>query len=244
MSPSLQGCLLAALLAAGCAGPEPQPVRAQPAPASRPVEAGPRTRPSEQGPSYVRLGPKAISALEAGIGKQIPLSLVARDLKGGQRTLASLLRERRALIVVFTCTGCPVTRAYAPLLEGLARSWRKAGAAVLAIDPALPDSEVRLRPWVTQQGWTFPVARDPDYAWSDALGARGTADAFLLDATGKLRYRGPIDDRIGINYQLKKPRREHLSEALRALLAGKTFAQPAWSAPGCRLTRIRLEEED
>ena len=215
-----------------CAGRASQ---AEPKPSESP--------PAERGPSYVNKGPEALDPAEVGIGAIVPDAQFV-DLDGEVGSLRALASRAQATVVLFTGLGCPVTKAYAPGLEALTRPWRKRGVKVLVVSPAILDTPAKLRAWGNRHGWTFRVALDRAFAVTAALGGRRTADAFLLDREAKLRYRGPIDDQYGINLRLPQPRHHLLSDALEALLAGEEIATPALEAPGCKITRVQLSEED
>lgn len=193
-------------------------------------------------PAYVKRGPRALEPGAVGIGDVVAdASFVDLDGQGG--SLRALCAEAPATVVLFTGLGCPVTKAYAPRLEALTKPWRAEGLNVLVVSPAVLDEPGALRAWGDRQGWTFRLARDEGFALTDALGGRRTADAFLLDREGCLRYRGPIDDQYGINLRLPAPRVRYLEQALRALLAGEPIEEPAFEAPGCRISRVSLEGE-
>ena len=59
--------------------------------------------------------------------------------------------------------------------------------------------------------------------------------AIVLDAARTVVYRGAVDDQYGLGYALDAPRSAYLRAALADLLAGKTPAVSATTAPGCEL---------
>lgn len=216
---------------------------AAPEPVDAPQPSGTPKAESEAGPSYVNKGPERLDPAESGIGALVPDAQFV-DLAGGVDSLRALAGRAQATVVLFTGLGCPVTKAYAPTLEAKTRPWRKRGLKVLVVSPAILDTPAGLRAWGKRHGWTFRVALDRGFAVTAALGGRRTADAFLLDREGRLRYRGPIDDQYGINLRLPEPRNHLLNDAINALLAGDEIAAPALEAPGCKITRVELEEDE
>lgn len=120
---------------------------------------------------------------------------------------ADPLRDHKALVVMLDDPTCPVVKRYGPARERLQRDYAARGVAFLYISPD---------------------AAGP-------LGARTSADTFVLDAARTLVYRGPIDDQYGIGYQRDAPRESYLADALEDLLAGRPVARPALWAPGCVL---------
>ncbi|MGE0710564.1 MAG: redoxin domain-containing protein [Planctomycetota bacterium] len=227
---------------APAAAAEGDSCREAPAAAAAPAaqgEGGQATAP-QAGPAYVTRAATPLDPAACKVG-QVIADAAFVDLSGRTGHLRALCAAAPATVVVFTALDCPVTKNYAPLLEERTRAWRARGATVLAVDPSALDEAGALRAWAEQQGWSFPVTRDPEFALTEALGARRTADAFLLDREGRLRYRGPLDDQFGINYRLEAPRRAYLGDALEAVLAGKEPEQRALEAPGCRITKIKLD---
>jgi len=196
--------------------------------------------PARAGPAYVTRGPSPLDPAACGVGAAVT-DFDFTPLGGAASSLRGWAKQAPASVVLFTSLGCPVTRNYAPQLEQLTQAWRAKGVQVLAVDPSAVEEAPEILAWAEQQGWTFPVARDPDYAFCDALHARRTADVFLLDREGVLRYRGPIDDQYGINYRLEAPRVHHLDQAIAALLAGEPIQGSALEAPGCKITRLKLD---
>ncbi len=190
------------------------------------------------GPEYVRLGPEPLPRPEdAGIGQPVPDAAFV-DLTGRPGSLREQRGDAPALVVVFTTLGCPVSKAYAPLLEDLSRACAERGAAFLVVDPAIQDSEAELRAKADRMGWSFRITRDPDYALTEALGAERTADAFVVTPAG-LAYRGAVDDQFGINYRLPAPRNRYLLEALDAVVTERAPQVAATDAPGCLIAKVR-----
>ena len=185
------------------------------------------------GPAYVTKAPVETDAADAGVGAEVAFDYV--DLDGQPGDLATLATDRAGVVVVFTSLQCPVTRLYAPTLAERAAGWTADGLAVLVVDPAPQDDTAELRARAEDLGWTFPVARDPGFAITAALGAERTAACFLIDADRRLVYRGALDDQYGINYRRVAPRHRYLDDAVAALLAGRAPAVAATDAPGCLL---------
>jgi peroxiredoxin len=237
----------AVLFLAGCAGAPSGEPRDAPPPGARGETQSDPDRPDpaptdEGGPAYVTKGPEPLDPETCGVGRRVADAEFV-DLSGESGTLRGLGADARATVVLFTGLGCPVTKAYAPLLEELTRPWRAEKVAVLVVSPAILDTPAALREWSKGHGWTFRVALDRGFALTTALGGRRTADAFLIDREGRLRYRGPINDQYGINLRLEAPREHYLDDAIQALLAGQEIPTPALEAPGCRITMVEFEDE-
>jgi hypothetical protein len=83
----------------------------------------------------------------------------------------------------------------------------------------------------------FPVLKDRDHQAADALGARRTPEAFLLDSDHIIRYRGRIDDQYGYTYRRPVPTKTELKDAIDQLLGGKPVLVSESDVRGCIIGR-------
>jgi peroxiredoxin len=132
-------------------------------------------------------------------------------------------------VVAFTCNHCPYALAWHEGLLQVARDYPQ--VTFLAVNPndaeRYPaDSFEAMKERVEAEGgWPHPYLRDETQEVARAYGAKTTPDLFLLDADGRLRYRGaPDSDRQG---------RAWLREALDAVVAGEVPALPETEPVGC-----------
>ena len=182
----------------------------------------------------VRQGPKAIDPAVNGIGRWVP-DVEFISVKGKRGRLSDF-KSGKALVVAFTGASCPVSKRFAPTLAALEKAYAKQGVSFLFVDPiAVKGAREDLAKMARKVGFVGPSVVDEEESLALGLGARTTTDVFVLDAARTILYRGPVDDQYGIGYQLEKPRRHYLREALDAHLAGKAIANPAFWAPGCEL---------
>ena len=149
--------------------------------------------------------------------------------------------ERRALgdgatttVVVFTCNHCPYALAWHDRILSVARDYAQRGVRFLAINsndaeryPA--DSYDAMRERVRKEQWPLPYLHDESQDVARSFGAKVTPDVFVLDAGGRLRYRGAPDS----DYDDPSQDAAWLRDALDALLGGGD-PSPAESEPvGC-----------
>ncbi len=146
-------------------------------------------------------------------------------------------KERKAIVVVFLGTQCPINNAYLPRLVELQRDYANKGVQVVAINANEHDTAEAIAEHAQKNGLNFPVLRDAKQGIADRFGAERTPEAFLLDADRAVRYRGRIDDQFGIGYHRNAPTRRDLIEALEEVLAGKAVSRPSVPVAGCIITR-------
>ena len=136
--------------------------------------------------------------------------------------------------VVFTCNHCPYALAWHERLLAVARDY-EGRARVLMVNPndaeRYPsDSLEAMKERVDADGgWAAPYLRDESQEVARLYGAEKTPEVFLLDATGRLRYRGAPD----ADYEDPSQGAAWLRGALDAVLGGRE-PDPVQTKPvGC-----------
>ncbi len=173
-----------------------------------------------------------IDPAAAGIGRLVP-DLAFVDLQGRAGTLSAF--AGRPLVLAIRDLGCPVSKRAAGALARFEDEFAPRGIGFLFLDESEHDGEDELRADVAEHGFDGPTVHDPEQRFGRALGARTTAEVFLLDGARTLVYRGALDDQYGRGTTRAAPGREFLREALERTLARQPVALRATSAPGCLL---------
>ncbi len=137
--------------------------------------------------------------------------------------------------VVFTCNHCPYALAWHDRILEVARDYSERGVRLLLVNPndavRYPaDSYEAMKERVAADGgWPAPYLHDETQEVASAYGAKTTPDVFVIDAQGRLRYRGAPDADHGDPSQGAA----WLREALDAVLAGEDPARPESEPVGC-----------
>jgi DNA-binding transcriptional LysR family regulator len=149
----------------------------------------------------------------------------------------------RASVLVFVTSDCPISNAYAPEIQRLCAAYADRGVecALIYEDAGLPAGAVRRH--LAEYRYANVVAiLDDDRAIAQRAGASVTPQAVVVDAAGRVRYRGRIDDFYAA---LGRPRRHvtshDLRDALDAVLAGHAVARPETEALGCYIAPVRKQ---
>jgi Copper type II ascorbate-dependent monooxygenase, C-terminal domain./Redoxin. len=168
-----------------------------------------------------------------------PSYAVVTDVaKGGTaRRSLSDVGGKRATVVVFASTACPITNTFAPELRALSKAYAAKGVRLVL---AYANAEVTAAE-AAAHAREFGLARDAailidaDQRLMASLGATITPEAFLLDPHGKVRYQGRIDDRYIERGKARGtgPSKRDLRAALDAVLAGKPVKVTKTAAVGC-----------
>ena len=181
----------------------------------------------------LRQGPQRLTPGDHGVGRMVP-DLRLTDIDGRSFKLSDL-KDRRAMVIAFTNTSCPICKKYAPTLASLEQQFDEQQVAFVFINPTASDKRDDIRAAIKTQGFTGHYVRDNDGAVATALGATHTTDAIVLDAKRTVIYRGAVDDQYGFGYSKDAPRAAYLVNAIKAALVSERPNIAATSAPGCPL---------
>jgi thiol-disulfide isomerase/thioredoxin len=171
----------------------------------------------------------------AKIGDRID-NLTFKDTRYLPRSLDDF-EKKKAFVLVFTTTGCPLVERYLPALQRLEKEYRGRGVQFLAVNVGADDSIVAMAAQGVEHDMEFPFVKDFDGKCAAALGVKRTPEVALLDAERRLRYRGRIDDQYRLSGARSAPTRHDLKEALDAVLAGREVAVRETPVDGCLITR-------
>jgi hypothetical protein len=173
-----------------------------------------------------------VSASAAGIGKRV--TLPARpDIDG--KMVGLPLSGAKFTVVALVGTTCPLSQKVSPTLASLEDRYASRGVKFTFVDPSPAETPAELRAVRERLDWDGPVVHDPEQRMVKPLSAATTTETVVLDAQGKVVYRGAVDDQYAVGASLPQPRNRFLADALDALLAGKSPKVAATSAPGCLL---------
>jgi peroxiredoxin len=170
---------------------------------------------------------------ELTVGDKAP-AFELSDTEGATHSLAD---GSTATAVVFTCNHCPYALARHDRILDVAREYESRGVRTLLINPndaaRYPrDSYEAMQQRVRDDGgWPAPYLHDDTQQVADAYGAKTTPDVFVVDAEGRLRYRGAPDSDYGDESQ----NAAWLRSALDAVLGGSDPAPAETKPVGCSI---------
>lgn len=166
-----------------------------------------------------------------------------REARGAEHLLSDWA-DRPVVVVVFLGTECPLAKLYAGTLQTLADRYAECGVQMLGIVANEQDSPSEMQQFAKAHSVRFPLLKDPGAKVADQLSARRTPEAFVLDRSRTVRYRGRIDDRCGVGYQRFQAETHFLDDAIQAVLADRAPAVAQTEAVGCLIGRVRLPDAD
>ena len=169
------------------------------------------------------------------VGKQID-NFKLQDYRGAVHELDDW-SDKKAIVVAFLGTECPLSLVYGPRLAELAKEYEPRGVAFLGIDANRQDSLAEIAHYARVHGIEFDILKDPGNAVADRFGAQRTPEVFLLDADHTVRYWGQIDDQYGVGYARPEAEHRRLATAIDQVLAGQDVTTPQTKTIGCLIGR-------
>ena len=155
------------------------------------------------------------------------------DADGAEHTLASL-KGKSATVVIFIATQCPVSNAYNERMQKLADDYRAKGVNVVGINSNVKELAPEVKSHAAEKGLKFAILKDTGNVVADSFDAQVTPEAYLIDAAGKLVYRGRIDN----SRNADGVSASELRDAIEATLAGKPVEKSEVKAFGCSIKRV------
>jgi hypothetical protein len=135
-------------------------------------------------------------------------------------------------VLVFFSPSCHCLAAHEPRLLDLYARYRARGVELLMVDSETTGSTERDAMEAKRRGYPFPIVRDEGARLAHALGAQYATYSVVLDAQGRIRYRGGIDsDKSHVHDDAQL----YLRDSIEDLLAGRSPRTAEGKALGCAL---------
>ena len=168
---------------------------------------------------------------------QLTPNFTLKDAATGRDVSLYGYRGKKAAVLVFTGTACPVNDLYMPRLVELNRKYAPQGVVFLAINSNALETADEVAAHAKGFGVDFPVLKDPGNRVADLLLGDRTCETLVLDGRAILRYRGAIDDQYGLGKRREKATHDYVADSLDAILAGRPIDTTASTVAGCPIER-------
>ncbi len=159
------------------------------------------------------------------------------DLPGTDGAKHSLtdLRDKKAVVVVFTCNTCPIAKDYEDRIIELARKHQEVAWVAINVNRVPDDSMEKMIERSKSKGYPFAYLYDESQQIAKQFGANFTPEFFVLDQDRKVAYMGSLDD----STLAKQVKRTYVDNAIRSLLSGTKPEVTETLARGCRIRFVR-----
>lgn len=163
-----------------------------------------------------------------------------KDAVSGSEVDLKTAAGKKATVLMFIATKCPVSNDYNERMVALAKDYTDKGVAFLGINSNRTEPAEDVASHAKTSGFPFPVLKDADNLKADHFGAKVTPEIFVYDTDWKLRYHGRIDD----DQKGDKITSKDLRAALDAVVAGKEVPVAETKAFGCGIKRVPKAQAD
>ena len=151
--------------------------------------------------------------------------------------------DAKAVVLFVQGNGCPIVRKSLNRFQDLAAEYSEKGVLFFMINSNLQDSRESVKEEADAFGIELPVLIDEDQLVADLLDIRITAESFVLDPKDwKIKYRGPMDDKMGYEAERASVKEPFLANALDKMLDGESIEEPYIAAKGCAVSRMKDRE--
>ncbi|HVK06525.1 MAG TPA: redoxin domain-containing protein [Armatimonadaceae bacterium] len=176
----------------------------------------------------------APAAGKVEMGKPVADFTLPDTASGKTASLAELSKAKKATVVVWVSTQCPVSNDYNERLAQLSEQYAARGVQFIGVNSNSREAVPEIAAHARQNDLAFPILKDADNAIADRFEAKVTPEAFVLDAKGNLVFHGAIDD----SRDATKVKTKYLVSALDALVEGKPVTVQPGRAFGCTIQRV------
>lgn len=176
------------------------------------------------------------------LGSKIPLPQREMTATDGQAYSLQELARENGLLVIFSCNTCPFVLAWEETYGPLGDYTRENQIGMVLVNSNAAkrpgeDSMAAMKAHAEEAGYTMPYLLDKNSKLADTFGAKTTPHVFLFNASGKLMYRGSINDKF--ENKDKQARRDYLMQALRQMRQGEPIDPADTREIGCSIKRVK-----
>ena len=140
----------------------------------------------------------------------------------------------KAIVFIFIRTDCPISNRYAPEVRRLHDKFAKSGVRFWLVYPDPSETGEIIRHHIKDYEYRLSALRDPEHKLVKMTGAQVTPEAAVFSPSGRMVYRGRIDDRfVAFGKTRSGPTTRDLEQVLEAVLEGNQVTNRTTPAIGC-----------
>ena len=160
-----------------------------------------------------------------------------KDLEGTDGTLHALadLKDKDAVVVVFTCNSCLIAVDYEDRIIAFAKKHAgpdsKIAVVAINVNTIKVDQLPKMKERAEKKKLPYAYLYDPSQEIAKAYGATYTPEFFVLNKERKIVYMGAFDDKTNA----VDAKVNHVEAALLAIAAGNAVEKAETIARGCQI---------
>ncbi len=172
------------------------------------------------------------------VGDAAPVWTNLPGVDGKKHSLADL-KDKAAIVVVFTCNSCPFAVEYEDRIVALAKAaGDKVAVVAINVNTIKEDGLPEMTKRAEKKKFPFAYLFDESQAIAKKFGANYTPEFFVLDRDRKIAYLGALDD----TSKAADVKARYVEDALAAVQAGKPAPKGETLARGCKIRFNRAKE--
>jgi peroxiredoxin len=145
-------------------------------------------------------------------------------------------KSNKASVIVFLLSDCPASQSYTTTLNKLSKKYLPEKIKFYGVFPGKFSTTEELKSFQKIYMISFPLLMDPEMSFSKYMKASIAPSCFVVDSTGKIIYKGRIDDWL---YALGKKRQviteNNLDDALKSVSKNLPVKKSETTPIGCIL---------
>lgn len=180
---------------------------------------------------------QTIQSLE--IGRTVPMEDVKMKSVDNKEVSLGSMRTQEGLLVMFSCNTCPYVIKSQERTKELMTYARGKGIGMVIVNSNTAqrdgaDSYDAMVRYAKKQGYNVSYVVDEGAKVADAFGATRTPEVFLFDGTGKLVYKGAMEDNPS---EPANSKQMFLRTAINNMMAKKPIDPNSTKSIGCTIKR-------
>ncbi|MEM6899515.1 MAG: redoxin domain-containing protein [Pseudomonadota bacterium] len=142
--------------------------------------------------------------------------------------------DASAIVLMIQGNGCPIVRNVWSDYKAVRDEFQDQGVEFFMLNANPQDSRTEIAEEAADYAIDLPILKDETQLIAASLNVTRTAEVIVIDPqTWEIRYRGPVNDRIGYERQRPAAQEHYLTDALSAIIAGEEIERPARATKGC-----------
>ena len=143
---------------------------------------------------------------------------------------------KKALVLIFVTTDCPIANSYQPLLTRLLKEFQSKGFEFVLVHEGLEQTPKKLREHAVEYSIASAVVMDAEHKLAHKVSATKTPEAFVFGRDGTVLYQGRIDNLYqGFGKKRVSATRDDLRVALTEIDSGEKVSVAKTEAVGCSI---------
>ena len=167
-----------------------------------------------------------------------PKDVTVIDLWSNIRELGKFFGpDKKALVLIFLKSECPIARVLAPELVQLENKYRAQGIQFVAVFPNSGETLNKIGMYGLEHEVPFPLVKDRKNHLADLLEVKRTPEVVVLSPSWNVLYRGLVNDQFWAGGRKAAPENLYLASALESITSGTPIAINKTTPAGCLLER-------